>query len=61
LELIERFVHLQQKHGTEYALELTLFCIPVSSTEINGVLEAEDKLAAAGELRSTKINWWGLK
>jgi hypothetical protein len=58
LELIERFARLQQKHGTEYALELTLFCIPVSSTEIDAVLQAEDKLAAAGELCSKKINWW---
>lgn len=58
LELIESFARLQQKYGTEYALELTLFGMPVSSTEINAVLEAEDKLAAAGELCSAKINRW---
>lgn len=58
LALIERFARLQHKHSSQYELELTFYCFPVFRKEIEAVLNAEDKLAAASALMSEKLNQW---
>lgn len=58
LALIERFARLQHKHSSEYELELTFYYFHVSRKEIEAVLNANDKLAAASALMSEKLNRW---
>lgn len=58
LSLIERFERLQKKHSNEYALSLSIFCVPTSRAEIDAVLRADGKMAAATVLLSTKLDFW---
>lgn len=58
LALIQRFEMLQKKHSREYALSLSIFCVPASRTEINAVLKADYRLVAAGELVAKKLDFW---
>lgn len=58
LALIQRFDRLQKKHSREYALSLSIFCVPASRAEIDAVLSADDKLTSAGALLVRKLDFW---
>ena len=58
LALIESFDRLQKKHVREYVLKLCVFGAPTAQAEIDAVLKAENKLAAAAELCARKLDSW---
>ncbi len=58
LEALQRFAHLRKKFGNQYDLHLTLYGVPVRRSEINEVLNADDKVTAARTLITKKVNFW---
>lgn len=58
LSLIESFDRLQKKHAREYTLRLSVFGVLTTQAEIDAVLKADDKLAAAAVLHSRKLDFW---
>lgn len=58
LEALERFVHLDNKFGYQYDLSLTFYLWPVSRAEVDAVLTADNKLAAARALIAEKMDCW---
>ncbi|MDR7307955.1 hypothetical protein [Rhodoferax saidenbachensis] len=58
LIVVERYYHLSRKFAHQYAFSLQLFQMPVSEAEVLSVVQAEDRLAAADELITRKINRW---
>jgi len=58
LLLIESFESLQKKHGKAYAHRLSVFGLPTTQAEIDAVLKAENKLAAAAVLHARKLDFW---
>ena len=58
LLLIESFDRLQKKHVREYVLKLCVCGVPTAQAEIDAVLKAENKLAAAAELCARKLDFW---
>ena len=58
LLLIESFDRLQKKHVQEYVLKLYVFGVPTAQAEIDAVLKAGDKPAAAAALHARKIDFW---
>jgi len=55
---VERYHHLCMKFSNQYDFSLTLFQIPVAQHEVEAVVHAKDKLAAANELIARKVNRW---
>ena len=58
LVLIESFDRLQKKHVRGYVLRLYVFGVPTTQAEIDAVLQTENKLVAAAELRARKLDSW---
>jgi len=58
LLLIESFESLQKKHARAYALRLSVFGVPTTQAEIDAVLKAENKPAAAAALHARKLDFW---
>ena len=58
LLVVERYYHLSIKFSHQFDFSLTLFQMPVSDAEVLAVVHAEDKLAAAKELISRKMDRW---
>ena len=58
LSLLESFDRLQKKHVQECVLKLRVFGVPTAQAEIDEVLKAENKLAAAAELCARKLDFW---
>lgn len=58
LLVVQRYYHLARKFGGQYDFSLQLYMHPVSTAEIEAVLHAEDKLQAAKNLMTEKINRW---
>ncbi len=58
LALIESFDRLQKKHVRGYVLKLWVFGVPTAQAEIDAVLKAGDKLAAAAALHARKLDFW---
>lgn len=58
LLVVQRYYYLSRKFADRYDLSLQLFMYPVSTAEIEAVLHAEDKLAAADKLMTEKISRW---
>lgn len=56
---IERYHHLSRKFAHQFEFSLTLFHMPVAQCEVEEVLNATDRLAAAKKLVAKKINRWG--
>jgi hypothetical protein len=58
LLVVQRYYHLARKFADKYDFSLQLYMYPVSTAEIETVIYAEDKLAAAEKLMTEKINRW---
>lgn len=58
LALIESFDRLQKKHSRTYDLSLSIFGVHSTRSEIDAVVNADDKLAASGNLFAKKIDFW---
>lgn len=58
LALIQRFDQLQKKHCMEYVLSMSIFWVATSRAEIDALLNADDKLVAAGKLLGAKLDFW---
>lgn len=58
LSLIESFDRLQKKHAREFSLSLSIFSVPTTQAEIDAVLKAGDKPAAAAALHARKLDSW---
>jgi len=58
LSLLESFDRLQKKHVRECVLKLCVFGVPTAQAEIDTVLKAGDKLAAATALHARKLDFW---
>ena len=59
LALMERFEKLQKQHAGEYSLGLSVFGLLTTQAEIDAVLKAKDRLAAAAVLLYQKLDCWG--
>jgi hypothetical protein len=58
LIVVERYYHLSRKFADRYDFSLQLFQMPVAQHEVEAVVHAEDRLAAANALITKKINRW---
>lgn len=58
LALIQSYFRLKEKHNREYDLALSIFGVSATRSEINAVLNSDDKLATAGTLLAEKIYFW---
>lgn len=59
LLVVERYYHLSRKFADKFDFSLQLFMMPVAQHEVEAVVRATDRLAAAEELLKLKINRWG--
>ena len=58
LALIESFEKLQKQHAGEYSLGLSVIGLLTTQAEIDAVLKANDRLAAAAVLLYRKLDSW---
>jgi hypothetical protein len=58
LIIVERYYHLSRKFAHQFDFRLQLFMMPVAEAEVLAVMQAEDRLAAADELITRKVNRW---